>query len=149
MTAAMAFFSIALTLNLTGVRLGALRASDLRPAALSSFVHREFMVASTPLIRYYDHLRFVYEVESRMKELRRARRRAATAQAAAAGGRVKAGSGPQGWRVARGPSAAVGKSGARDFSTDFLETSLKLKALPAHSGGSAVAPRERSTKWTA
>ena len=29
------------------------------------------MTASTPIIRYYDHLRFVYEVESRMKELRR------------------------------------------------------------------------------
>jgi hypothetical protein len=29
------------------------------------------MTASTPIVRYYDHLRFVYEVESRMKELRR------------------------------------------------------------------------------
>ena len=27
-------------------------------------------MASTPIIRYYDHLRFVYEVESRMRELR-------------------------------------------------------------------------------
>ena len=31
MTAAMAFFSIALTLNLTGVRLSAVRLADLRP----------------------------------------------------------------------------------------------------------------------
>ena len=28
-------------------------------------------MASTPIIRYYDHLRLVYEVESRMRELRR------------------------------------------------------------------------------
>src|SRR5208282_6066241 len=61
MTAAMAFFSIALTLNLTGVRLSALRLSDLRPTAVRSFMERRLTMASTPIIRYYDHLRFVYE----------------------------------------------------------------------------------------
>lgn len=71
MTAAMAFFSIALTLSLTGVRISTVKLSDLRPAALRSAVERRIMTASTPLVRYYDHLRFVYEVESRMKELRR------------------------------------------------------------------------------
>ena len=71
MTAAMAFFSIALTLSMTGVRFSAIRLSDLRPAALRSEVEKRIMTASTPLVRYYDHLRFVYEVESRMRELRR------------------------------------------------------------------------------
>src|SRR5579863_3292238 len=71
MTAAMAFFSIALTLNLTGVRLSSLRLADLRPAAVRSFMERRIMTASVPIVRYYDHLRFVYEVESRMRELRR------------------------------------------------------------------------------
>jgi hypothetical protein len=71
MTAAMAFFSIALTLSMTGVRFTGIKMSDLRPAAVGSFVERRIMTASTPIIRYYDHLRFVYEVESRMKELRR------------------------------------------------------------------------------
>ena len=71
MTAAMAFFSIALTLNLTGVRLSSLRLADLRPTAVRSFMERRLTMASTPIIRYYDHLRFVYEVESRMRELRR------------------------------------------------------------------------------
>src|ERR1035438_6957814 len=71
MTAAMAFFSIALTLNLTGVRLTSLRLSDLRPSAMRSFMERRLTMASTPIIRYYDHLRFVYEVETRMRELRR------------------------------------------------------------------------------
>jgi hypothetical protein len=65
MTAAMAFFSIALTLNLTGVRLSSLRLADLRPTAVRSFMERRLTMASTPIIRYYDHLRFVYEVESR------------------------------------------------------------------------------------
>jgi hypothetical protein len=71
MTAAMAFFSIALTLNLTGVRISRLRLSDLRPTVVRSFMERQLTVASTPIIRYYDHLRFVYEVQSRMRELRR------------------------------------------------------------------------------
>ncbi len=71
MTAAMAFFSVALTLSMTGVRISAVHLSDLRPAALRSVVERRIMTASTPLVRYYDHLRFVYEVESRMRELRR------------------------------------------------------------------------------
>ena len=63
MTAAMAFFSIALTLNLTGVRLNDLRLSNLRPSAVRSFMERRLTMASTPIIRYYDHLRLVYEVE--------------------------------------------------------------------------------------
>lgn len=71
MTAAMAFFTIALTLNLTGVRLSAVRLAELRPTAVRSFMERRLTMASTPIIRYYDHLRFVYEVESRMRELRR------------------------------------------------------------------------------
>ncbi len=71
MTAAMAFFSIALTLNLTGVRLNDLKLSNLRPTAVRSFMERRLTMASTPIIRYYDHLRLVYEVQSRMRELRR------------------------------------------------------------------------------
>jgi hypothetical protein len=70
MTAAMAFFSIALTLNMTGVKLTDLRISNLRPSAVRSFMERRLTMASTPIIRYYDHLRLVYEVESRMRELR-------------------------------------------------------------------------------
>jgi hypothetical protein len=44
--------------------------SDLRPSSIRSYMERQFTVASVPLIRYYDHLRFVYEVESKMRELR-------------------------------------------------------------------------------
>lgn len=71
MTAAMAFFSIALTLNLTGVRLSDLRISNLRPSAIRSFMERRLTMASTPIIRYYDHLRLVYEVQARVREMRR------------------------------------------------------------------------------
>lgn len=71
MTAAMAFFSIALTLNLTGVKLSDLRVANLRPSAVRSFMERRLTMASTPIVRYYDHLRLVYEVQSRVRELRR------------------------------------------------------------------------------
>jgi len=70
LTAAMAFFSIALTLNLAGVRLKNLRLADLRPHAMRSYMERQLTMASVPIVRYYDHLRFVYEVESRVRELR-------------------------------------------------------------------------------
>lgn len=70
MTAATAFFSIALTLNLAGIRLTEIRLSDLRPAAVRSYMERRITMASVPIIRYYDHLRFVYEVQSRIRELR-------------------------------------------------------------------------------
>jgi hypothetical protein len=71
MTAAMAFFSIALTLNLAGVRLTQLRLADLTPASIESNLTRQFYGAKSQMVRYYDNLRFVYEVESKMRELRR------------------------------------------------------------------------------
>jgi hypothetical protein len=75
MTAAMAFFSIALTLNMAGVRLTSIRLTgvrlaDLRPQAVRSYMERQLTMASVPIVRYYDHLRFMYEVESRVRELR-------------------------------------------------------------------------------
>jgi hypothetical protein len=71
MTAAMAFFSIALTLNLAGVRLTGLRLADFTPASLETNLTRQFYGAKSQVVRYYDNLRFVYEVESKMRELRR------------------------------------------------------------------------------
>jgi hypothetical protein len=67
MTAAMAFFSIALTLNLTGVRVSELRVSDLSPSSLK----RSFYEANAHVLRYYDNLKVVYELESRVRDLQR------------------------------------------------------------------------------
>ena len=71
MTAAMAFFSIGLTLSMTGIHISSIKMADLRPSAVRSQLEKRIMTASTPIIRYYDHLRFVYEMESTMRELRR------------------------------------------------------------------------------
>jgi hypothetical protein len=67
MTAAMAFFSIALTLNLTGVRLNDLRASDFKPSSIM----RTASQAKTRVVQYTDNLRVVYELESRVRDLQR------------------------------------------------------------------------------
>jgi len=66
MTAAMAFFSIALTLNLTGVRLDQLRASNLNPTN----VRKSYYEASADAVRYYDNLKVVQVMQSRVENLR-------------------------------------------------------------------------------
>lgn len=66
MTAAMAFFSIALTLNLTGVRLRDLRASNFTPSAIK----RTIANVDASAIRMFQNNRAVYQVESRLNELR-------------------------------------------------------------------------------
>ena len=65
MTAAMAFFSVALTLNLTGIHISTLHARDLRPASL----RRSFYETNAHAVRYYESLRVVYELESRVRDL--------------------------------------------------------------------------------
>lgn len=65
MTAAMAFFSIAVTMNLTGVRIFALHPADLKP----SNIKQSFYSANARVVRYYEGLRVVYELESRVHDL--------------------------------------------------------------------------------
>ena len=68
MTAAMAFFSVALTLNLTGVKLNELHASDLSPTNLK----RTYYEANAGVSRYYENLRVVRVLESRVEDMRQA-----------------------------------------------------------------------------
>jgi len=66
MTAAMAFFSIALTLNLTGFRLRDVRAENFTPSGIS----RTVSDLSATAARNFQNLRVVYQVEARVNELR-------------------------------------------------------------------------------
>jgi len=169
MTAAMAFFSIALTLNLTGVRLSDLRLSNLRPTAIRSFMERRLTLASTPIIRYYDHLRLVYEVQARVRELRRSN------QGQGEGGENQQRQNAQPVTPGESRQNTPHKDGGSrvdppqqsgvpaDSNSDYLETAFfvnepTLNPMPAfehrtaktaHSGGSAAAAREGSTVWTA
>src|SRR5271156_1789844 len=70
MTIAMAFFSIALTLNLTGINLGQIRPADLQPSRLRATVTRQYYAANEQVTKYYENLRLVYEMEARVRELR-------------------------------------------------------------------------------
>jgi hypothetical protein len=71
MTAAMAFFSIALTLNLTGIKLTEVRAADLRPSRVRATLTRQYYSTNEQVMKYYENLRLVYEMEARVRELRR------------------------------------------------------------------------------
>jgi hypothetical protein len=71
MTAAMAFFSIALTLNLTGIKLSEVRAADLSPSRVRATLTRQYYSTNEQVMKYYENLRLVYEMEARVRELRR------------------------------------------------------------------------------
>jgi hypothetical protein len=173
MTAAMAFFSIALTLNLTGVRLSDLRVSNLRPTAIRSFMERRLTMASTPIIRYYDHLRLVYEVQSlrRSTQGEGSQDQQQTNPQPAAPGESKQNPPHKDGGSRVDPPQQSGVPAIDD--PDYLETSLTfmnestqsrldqtaLSALEPGNhfngssafalGGSARTARERSTVWTA
>jgi hypothetical protein len=136
MTAAMAFFSIALTLNMTGVKLTDFRLSNLRPTAVRSFMERRLTMASTPIIRYYDHLRLVYEVESRMREIRQNNQGKQQQQTQP----VTPGESKQNLNRKEGgsrvdPPQQSGAPTLRDF--DYQESSVTHHDRPVHSEGSS------------
>ena len=155
MTAAMAFFSIALTLNLTGVKLNSLRIADLRPEIIRGTMERRITTASTPIIRYYDHLRVVREVGSRVRDLRRATqgegqpqsepRRAPEQQNPAAPGESKRNVNPE----RRLPEFRQPQLSETKESGDSMEVLITLQTRSAQSIGSAKANQERSSVWNA
>jgi hypothetical protein len=71
MTVAMAFFSIALTLNMAGVKLTSLRLADLRPSTIGNTLSRQFYSTWGQISKFYNNARFVYQLESKVRELRR------------------------------------------------------------------------------
>jgi hypothetical protein len=68
MSFGMAFFSLSISLSLAGVKLGDLRHIDLRPSAIK----RTYYETSGKVVKYYENIRFVYEIESRVRDLKRA-----------------------------------------------------------------------------
>jgi anti-sigma factor RsiW len=68
MSFAMAFFSVTMLLNVAGVRFSELKTADLRPSAIMRGVSQ----TQGKVVRYWDNIRFVYEVESKVRDLKRA-----------------------------------------------------------------------------
>jgi hypothetical protein len=67
MSFGMAFFSLSLSMSLAGVKLNDVKHVDLRPSA----VKRTYYETSGRVVKYYENIRFVYEIESRVREFKR------------------------------------------------------------------------------
>ena len=68
MSFGMAFFTLSVTLSLAGVKLSDLRHMDLRPSA----IRRSYYETSGRVVKYYENIRFVYEIESRVRQFKEA-----------------------------------------------------------------------------
>jgi len=68
MSLAMAFFSISMVMNVAGVRVRDLRKVDLTPSGIT----KTYYESQARVVKYYENIRLVYEIESRVRELKRA-----------------------------------------------------------------------------
>src|SRR5207302_3099882 len=68
MSFGMAFFTLSVTLSLAGVRLSDVRHLDLRPSA----IRHSYYETSGRVVKYYENIRFVYEIESRVRQFKQA-----------------------------------------------------------------------------
>ncbi len=68
MSFGMIFFSFSLALSAAGVKPKDVARVDLRPSAL----RHAYVDAQIKVVQYYDNIRFVYEIESKLRELKRA-----------------------------------------------------------------------------
>src|ERR1700731_4528132 len=68
MSFGMAFFSLSITMSMAGVKLSDLRHADLRPSAIK----RSYYETSGKVVKYYENIRFVYEMESRVRQFKEA-----------------------------------------------------------------------------
>ena len=68
MSFGMAFFTLSVTLSLAGVKLSDLRHVDLRPSA----IRRTYYETTGRVQKYYENIRFVYEIESRVRQFKEA-----------------------------------------------------------------------------
>ena len=68
MSFGMAFFSLSIAMSVAGVKPSDLKQVDLRPSALK----RTYYTTTAKVVKYYENIRFVYEIESRVREFKRA-----------------------------------------------------------------------------
>lgn len=66
MTFGMAFFSITMLMNVFGLKLSSFKQVDLRPSA----IRQTYYETTGKVQKYYENIRWVYEIESAIRELR-------------------------------------------------------------------------------
>jgi len=59
---------VSIALNVAGVKVSDIRHVDLRPSALV----RNYHTTTGRMVKYYENIRFVYEIESKVREFKRA-----------------------------------------------------------------------------
>jgi hypothetical protein len=67
MSFGMAFFSLSVALSMLGVKASDLRQVSLRPAA----IRHTYYNTQARVVRYYDNIKLVYEVQAAVRELKR------------------------------------------------------------------------------
>ena len=67
MSFGMAFFALSVSLTVAGVKPADLRQVSLRPSA----IRHTYYATQARVVHYYENVRIVYEVESRVRELKR------------------------------------------------------------------------------
>ncbi len=72
LNASMAFFSITLLLNVAGIRLSELHLANLNPENIKTNASLKYYETTARVVKYYENIRFVYELESTVRELKRA-----------------------------------------------------------------------------
>jgi hypothetical protein len=155
MTVAMAFFSTALIINaalprVATLHVGSLRL-NLRPAAVRSYVERQLAEASVPIIRYYDHLQLVNQVQSTVREIKRTQQSTGAGEA----GSPEKSAQPAGTGAARGNGKSRRTNPAQQVAAPAAATSqgkmealLRLDSEPEQMGSSTL-EGERSKLWIA
>jgi hypothetical protein len=68
MSFGMAFFSLTMLANVAGLRVADLKHADLSAKGLQ----KAYYSTEARVVRYYENIRLVYEIESRVRDLRRA-----------------------------------------------------------------------------
>jgi len=141
------------------------RSAAEQPAAhRCSLLHeRRLTMASTPIIRYYDHMRLVYEVQTGCgscagttegevqgegEENRRSRKTLRPASRKQTPRHKDGGSRLDLPQQTGAPVFEPAVSPTLNDS-DFMESSLTFQQQPAHSAAPMRKKRERSTVWTA
>ncbi len=68
MSMAMAFFSVTMVMNVAGIRVQDLRKVNLTPSGIT----KTYYESQARVVKYYENIRLVYEIESRVRDLKRA-----------------------------------------------------------------------------
>src|SRR5262249_55016892 len=72
MSFCMAFFSLSLTLSLSGVKVSDIYKMVSHPSTLGRSVVLQYTQVEARVMHYYDNMRIVYEVQNRVQQLRKA-----------------------------------------------------------------------------